>query len=215
MLSIPRYRWGARFYDTLSGERLVYRPGRRAAIDLLDVQPGQRVLVVGCGTGLDLPYLAAAVGTDGEVVGVDRSAAMLRRAESKVASAGWPQVRLLNADAADLSGVEGGFDAVLFTYSLAVIDDWRAAWNGALHRLCPGGKVAVVDTDLPRGRGLALLPLAALALWMGGVRRSRQVWLLVGAHTVDVRYRRLAHGHIHVAVGTLPVDRTAPDRGSR
>lgn len=205
VVRLPRYRFGARFYDTLSAERLVYRSGRLAAIDLIGLRPGDRVLVVGCGTGLDLPYLVNAIGPSGQIVGVDRSPAMLRQAEAKVAAGCWHNVKLLLGDAADLSGVAGPFDAVLFTYALAVIQDWREAWAAGTARLRPGGRVGVVDTDLPTGVGRVLLPLAALALWTGGVDRSRRVWGLVDADAssaTDVHHREFAHGHIHVAVGT-------------
>ncbi|NUR25449.1 MAG: methyltransferase domain-containing protein [Catenulispora sp.] len=202
-MNLPRYRFGARFYDTLSAERLVYRAGRVAAIELLGLRAGDRVLVVGCGTGLDLPYLVDAVGPDGQIVGVDASAAMLRRAAAKVRRGGWGNVRLVHTDATELSDVDGLFDAVLFTYSLSVIENWRGAWDAASAQLRAGGKVSVVDTDLPTGAGLLWRPLAALALWTGGVHRRRKVWELVDAHAQTVTSRRLASGHIHVAVGTV------------
>jgi len=82
MPRLPRYRLGARVYDVVSMEQLVYRPGRRAAIEALAPGAGARVLDVGCGTGLNLPLLADAVGPAGEIVGVDASAAMLRQAGS-------------------------------------------------------------------------------------------------------------------------------------
>lgn len=47
MLTIPRYRYGARFYDTLSAERFDYRRGRERAVSLLGLRPGDWVLVVG------------------------------------------------------------------------------------------------------------------------------------------------------------------------
>lgn len=202
MVTLPRYRYGARFYDTVSGERLLYRHGRAAAIRLLALQPGARVLVVGCGTGLDLPLLTAAVGARGEVVGIDASAAMLAQARRKVVRAGWRNVRLVDGDAATLPGVHGTFDAVLFTYSLSVIHEWRRAWQAALGRLAPSGRVAVVDTDLPTGLATPLRPLARLALWAGKVDRNRKVWTTVLDGLTDTRYHRLARGHIHVAVGT-------------
>lgn len=202
-LALPRYRFGARWYDTLSGETVLYRRGRVAAIDLLHLHTGGRVLVIGCGTGLDLPHLRARVGTAGQIVGVDASPWMLHQATDRVARHGWANVTLLQADAAALPATAGdGFDAALFSYSLAVIGDWHHAWAGALTRLVDGGRVAVVDTDLPTRRAWPLRPLARFALWTGGVDRSRQVWHLVDQATGDTRHQTLLAGHIHVAAGT-------------
>ncbi len=200
---VPRYRFGARVYDVVSMERLVYRPGRRAAIQALNLTPGARMLDVGCGTGLNFPYLAAAVGTAGQLVGVDASEAMLRQARRRVAGSGWPTVTLAEGDAAMLDTlVAGDFDAVLFTYSLSVISDWRTAWERAWALLRPGGRVAVVDTSLPIGAWRLLSPLARLALFTGGVDTSRRVWQQVLADTELRTYRVMTGGHVHVAAGT-------------
>lgn len=202
---VPRYRFGARVYDVVSMERLVYRPGRRAAIQALDLTPGARVLDVGCGTGLNLPYLAAAVGTAGELVGVDASQAMLRQARRRVGAHRWSIVTLVKGDAARLDTlVAGEFDAVLFTYSLSVISDWRTAWERACALLRPGGRVAVADTSLPIGAWRLLSPLARLALFTGGVDTSRQVWQQVLADTELTTHRVMTGGHVHVAAGTKP-----------
>lgn len=198
-----RYRLVAPVYDMLSGERLVYRQGRAALVELLDLRLGQRVLLVGCGTGLDFPFLAPAVGAQGSVVGVDRCRAMMRRAEAKIRRAAWSQVQLIVDDAESLTRVDGTFDAVLFTYSLSVIDDWHSAWAAAVSRLRPGGKVGVLDTALPTGNGWPLRPLAKLAMWAGGVDGTRRVWELVGQEAEHVSNRQLAHGHLRLAVGTI------------
>lgn len=213
---IPRYGPGARFYDTLSMERPVYRAGREAAVTLLDLQPGDRVLVIGCGTGLDFPLILDVIGPTGEIVGIDRSVAMLRQAARRVRRSGWRNVRLINIDAVDLTSVDGTFGAVMFTYSLSIIQDWRTAWASALARLQPDGKVSVVDTDLPSGRGRVFAPLAAFALFAGKVDRHRRVWRLVINQTSDHTYQRLRHGHIHVAVGAVEKQSgPATEAGSR
>lgn len=200
---MSRYEIAARFYDRISGERLLYRRGRETLFAHLGLHKGNRVLVVGCGTGLDLPLLVEAVGPEGLVVGVDRSLPMLTQARKKVASHGWENVRLIDCDAAALTDVEPGFDAVVFTYSLSIIENWRHAWDAALKLLVPGGSVGVVDTDLPSGRARVLSPLVVVEMWIGGIDRKRKVWQLVDQAASPVIHDSLAFGHIQIAVGTV------------
>lgn len=182
----------------------MYRVGRLDAIDHLGLRPGDRVLDVGCGTGLNLRPLVAKVGRSGSVVGVDVSESMLRQARRKVRQAGWDQVQLICCDAAQLRGVvAGSFDAVVFTYSLSIIAEWESVWLAALQLCRPGGRVAVVDTTYPSGRWRWLTPLALLAITLGGVDRRRKVWTRVVDDTA-IRYRgQWRGGHIQVAVGEI------------
>jgi phosphatidylethanolamine/phosphatidyl-N-methylethanolamine N-methyltransferase len=136
------YRLWAPIYDS-TVEHFFVR-GRRRAIQILSMQPGERLLLVGVGTGLDLPLLPVGV----EAVGIDLSTAMLGRARAKLPLPG-RNVSLLQGDAQQLLVDEGSFDAVLFNLILSVIPDGAACLRENLRALKPGGRAVIFDKFLP------------------------------------------------------------------
>ncbi len=207
-----RYRWSGPVYDVLSLEWPVYRGPRLVGMDLLRLGPGDAVLDVGCGTGLNFPLLRERVGPAGLVVGVDASAGMLRTARRRVHRAGWDNVVLLQSDAAvldpaavrRLTGDGSGVDAVVATYALSVMSGWEQAWRQALACAAPGAHVVLVELGLPTGRAGVLSPLARLACAAGGADPARDPGRLVRTGTRDPVHRRLRGGHVLVDAGTLP-----------
>ncbi len=207
VMRLGRYGLGARFYDVVSAERAVYRAGRERGIAALNLQRGFRVLDMGCGTGLNLAPLLVRVGASGAVLGIDRSVTMLGRARGKVARHGWRNVELRCGDAAriaELAGAAASFDAVVFTYSLSIIEGWEEAFDQALGLLRPGGRIAVVDMSMPAGRWRVLWPLARLACFTGGADPYRAPWNRLLASTEEPMHEIVKGGHIHVAAGTRP-----------
>lgn len=210
------YRIGMRFYDLLSGERCVYRAGRVAGIELLGLRHGDTVLDLGCGTGLSFGLLADAVGPTGHVVGVDSSEQMLLLAGRRIARNGWPNVRVVQADATQLSADDLAtsasrdevdavrVDAVFFAYALSVMNDHDAALSRAAALLPPSGRMGIVDMQRPTGASRVFTPLARLACAFGGsdIDAHPWEWLVERAH--DVRQESRRGGHIRVVTGTLP-----------
>jgi ubiquinone/menaquinone biosynthesis C-methylase UbiE len=129
-------------YD-LALERF-FRPGRLAAARLLALQPGERVLLTGVGTGLDLPYLPAGV----DAVGLDLSAHMLDRARRTAASLPG-RVVLRQADAAATGEPPASFDAAVLSLVLSVVPDPRQVLAETLRVVRPGGRVVVFDKFAP------------------------------------------------------------------
>lgn len=205
-IGLRRYGPGAHFYDVLSLERPIYRVGRIRGIDMLGLRTGDRVLDVGCGTGLNFPLLHNAIGDSGAIVGVDASTAMLAMARRRIARSGWSNVEVLEGDAAQLDRVVGTsevFDAIVFTYALSVIVQWERAWDLGVAQLRRGGRVLVVDMALPTGWGRPLRPLARFACFTGGADPHREPWRRLMAEGTQVIHRTLRSGHIHVVAGTV------------
>lgn len=105
-------RW-ATLYDGLAR----FTPGigrlRREAAAALDLDRGDTVVDLGCGTGANLPYLREAVGPTGAVVGVDLTRGMLDRARRLVDAAGWRNVHVVQGDATRPPVAGGGGDPVI------------------------------------------------------------------------------------------------------
>jgi phosphatidylethanolamine/phosphatidyl-N-methylethanolamine N-methyltransferase len=120
-----------------------FDPGRKRALEILALQPGERVLLVGVGTGADLPLLPAGV----EAIGIDISLEMLSKASQKLPLPG-RKVILLQGDAQHLLVGESGFDAVIFNLILSVIPDGGACLRENLRALKPGGRAVVFDKFL-------------------------------------------------------------------
>ena len=194
----PRYTTVAPWYDVVSAEWPVYRRGRRAAFELLALRPGERVLDIGCGTGLDLPFVRAA---GASFCGVDASPQMLMAARRR--ARGWSGATFLAADAASpaVDELPGGFDVVVFTYALSIIPAWPVAFSRAVGRARAGARVVVVDMQPATG---PLRPLADLAMRLGGADPAAHPWTAVEQQCTDVRARACWSGHVQLRLGTLP-----------
>jgi ubiquinone/menaquinone biosynthesis C-methylase UbiE len=142
----PGYEVWGRFhvYEPLVG--LAVGPAgarlRHAAVAELRLRPGASVVDVCTGTGLTLPYLAAAVGRTGRVVGIDRSPAMLAGARDRAPAR---PVELVEGDATRLPFPDAAFDAAISTYGLTAVADVEAVLDEMVRVVRPGGRLAVAD----------------------------------------------------------------------
>lgn len=135
-MSWAEWRWDiiAPHYDRF----IAFLPQRRRSLELVRIQPGERVLVCGCGTGLDLPLLPPAI----EIDAVDLSPRMIEEARAK--SAGLA-IRLQTMDAQNLKFPDATFDVVILHLIIAIVPDPLRALQEAVRVLKPGGRIALFD----------------------------------------------------------------------
>ena len=115
-------------------------------LDGLRLQPGMRVLDVGCGQGADAFELAALVGPDGLVTGVDFSELLITEAVRRGADRGLP-VKFEVGDAQALRFPDNSFDAVRTERMLMHVPNASRALAEMARVLRPGGRMVVLDFD--------------------------------------------------------------------
>ena len=126
-------------YDFLFDK--IFYPGRVAAIDLLEIQPGNRVLEVGVGTGLNLPLYSR----DCNVTGIDISKEMLRKAEERVLTLGMVNTKLMVMDGSKLDFPDDSFDRVIATYVISAVPD-PVKTLLEMRRVCkPSGHLVILN----------------------------------------------------------------------
>jgi SAM-dependent methyltransferase len=135
-LTLKRYRALASTYDrrTLAGE-----PYRRRVVGRLAAMPGEVILDVGCGTGLNFPLLEEAIGERGQLIGIELSPEMLEGARARVAGHGWRNVLLIRAAAEEFT-VRAAADAALICGAHDVMRSPRALAN-VLGQVRSGGRI--------------------------------------------------------------------------
>ena len=115
---------------------------RTVLFDRVGIQPGDVVLDLGCGTGLNQPHLAERVGEQGRVVGIDASAQMLAQARARAESGGYgDRLTLIHGDARQVNQlVDVVPDVVIATLIFSVLPDWRNVFARTFEMLKSGGQ---------------------------------------------------------------------------
>jgi len=177
---------------------------RELAVDVLPLSRGDRVIDVGCGTGLCFARIESAVGSSGQIIGIDESTPMLDLARQRVSRNGWSNVELI-AGPAHLAKLRVSADAAIFCAVHDVLQD-SSALEAVLGQLRPGSWVSAVGGRWAPAYLVALnLVIRALhAPYIRDFRGFDHPWALLERGLEDVSVDAVAAGSGFCMIGHTP-----------
>jgi ubiquinone/menaquinone biosynthesis C-methylase UbiE len=198
--ALRQYRSRARIYDL---ELLLFEPVRHRAIELLHLKKGDRVLDVGCGTGLSFTALENLIGPDGSIVGIEQSPEMLERARARAAENGWTNVTLVSASVEE-AAIPSDCDAAIFHFTHDIMRTPGALANVVSH-LKPGARIVAAGLKWAPVRTMPL----NLFVWNAALRSTSTLeglarpWSHLEAFLQELEVEQMLGGTVYVASGIV------------
>lgn len=132
------------------------------------IQPGEVILDVGCGAGMDLLLAARRVNPHGKAIGLDMTLAMCERARAAAVQAGlWQSLDIRVGRAEELPVEDESIDVVISNGVINLSPDKYRAFGEILRVLRPGGRLYLADVVIRRE--LSLNDRSKIDLWAAGI----------------------------------------------
>lgn len=176
-------------------------------MDALCLNPGDTVIDIGCGTGLNFPIILDRIGSEGKVIGVDLSDAMLAEAQKKIETNRWMNIALHCEDAARFT-FPREIHAVLSTFALILVPGCEVVVSNAYGALSPDGRIAILDMAWPLNLPLwwrhVLFFLKSYGLTAENLRKKpwEKIQTTMASHVENYELKRFWYGFFYLASGS-------------
>jgi len=194
------YDVSANLYYLLGFRESAYR---KRAVRALNLKPGDTVVEIGCGTGLNFGLLRAAVGSEGRIVGVDLTAEMLGRATKRIADNHWSNIELVQRDAAAYE-FPGRADGILSTFAITLMPEYDEVIKSGAAALGSGKRFVILDFKKPDAWPTWLIKFFVFITRPFGVSidlAERHPWKSINRYLTPVQYHELYFGGLYICVG--------------
>ena len=179
---------------------------RQDAVQALNLRPGDTVVDIGCGTGLNFLFLQEILGPEGKIIGVDLSASMLEKARQYVLEQGWKNVELVCSDAAQYT-FPARVDGILSTFALILVPECGRVIANGCRALAPGRNLVVLDMAWPASLSLrwrhAFFFLRPYGVTLETLQRRpwETIYQTMQDNLTDTSRRKFWYGFLYFAAG--------------
>jgi demethylmenaquinone methyltransferase/2-methoxy-6-polyprenyl-1,4-benzoquinol methylase len=201
------YRRRAKLYDfAVWTYRLIglrEKMYRQHAVAALSLGPGDTVVDLACGTGLNFQFLQPLITSEGRIIGVDLTDAMLDVACKRARSAGWSNIEFIQADMAEYE-FPSGIAGVLSTFAISLVPQFGRVIHRGAAALRPGGRMAILDIKTPQHWPTWMARCTAWVNRPFGVTLETtycRPWESIQRHLQEVCYREYFFGYLYLSVG--------------
>jgi ubiquinone/menaquinone biosynthesis C-methylase UbiE len=176
---------------------------RQHTVDALSLQPGDTVVDLACGTGLNFQFLQPRITNKGKIIGVDLTDAMLEVAQSKSNSAGWNNIDFVQADIAEYE-FPAGIAGIISTFAISLVPNFDEVIHRGAAALKLGGRMALLDIKTPKHWPTWMAKLTAAINRPFGVTLEttmRCPWESLQKYLQEVSYREYFFTYLYLSVG--------------
>ena len=129
-----------------------YSNARSKLIDSLSINEGDNILVIACGTGQSFKFIQDKLKGTGQIIAIDLSNGMLKQAQKKITKSKWNNIKLIQADARDLTreffarkNIDCNYDIVIGELAFSVVPEWERVMRESIELLVTGGRFGLLD----------------------------------------------------------------------